>query len=265
MTKQKNNLWTFNPTLRRQLTKKNGEISKKLHSTDCKILEILCQHEGSTVSKSTLIKAAWPGRVVSKASLTQSIAHLRMALGDNGREQNIIKTVPKHGYCLVKDVIEMKMPVVSVQDNRLIPPPNSPQEPLKVEVQEKKLSPQRSNYIQKFILLVLSLILLLSIAWLTQIIYYDNTTERIEWERRDYLGVTYFFNSNENGENHFKAFKGAYKNNLFMLYISENPEEIYLSCVYQLKDLHVRNTLNMSFSRNYSIEKMKAVINEQCQ
>ncbi|MEZ8231792.1 winged helix-turn-helix domain-containing protein [Vibrio splendidus] len=262
MTKKSSNIWILNPTLRRQLTNKNDGTSKKLHSTDCKILETLCKHKGRTVSKSALTNAAWPGRVVSKASLTQSIAHLRIALGDNGREQNIIKTVPKHGYSLVEDLVEVEIPIINTQNSQSTDGPTTTQERLKIEVKEQVFF---LKHFQNFTLLVLSCLLLLSITWLTQLIYYNSTTERIEWGQRDYLGVTYFFTNNQNGEDHFKAFKGKYTNNLRMLYLSDNPETFYISCTYQLNRSHVRNTMNMSFSQKYSIEQMKEVINEQCQ
>ncbi|WP_257879140.1 winged helix-turn-helix domain-containing protein, partial [Vibrio parahaemolyticus] len=47
----------------------------------------------------------WGERIVSASSITQAIAQIRLALGDNGKEQHYIKTVPKQGYMLVVDRI----------------------------------------------------------------------------------------------------------------------------------------------------------------
>ncbi|MEZ8349384.1 transcriptional regulator [Vibrio splendidus] len=265
MKRKQHSMWIFNPTLRHQLTNQSNGKSKKLHSTDCKILELLCQYQGKTVSKNALINAAWPGRVVSQASLTQSIAHLRIALGDNGRQQNIIKTVPRHGYSVVSDLISLEMPVALEQDNLSTSCSEIPQDTPQLEHQEKIGLSADLQYLQKFILLILSLLLLLSITWLARIIYYNSTTDRLQWNQREYLGVTYYFTNTKNGSQRFKDLRRRYSSDLRMLYISENPEQLYISCVYQPNNLHERHTMNFSFSRDYSIEQVKEAINEQCQ
>ncbi|MCC4860875.1 MULTISPECIES: winged helix-turn-helix domain-containing protein [Vibrio] len=265
MTRKQHSMWIFNPTLRRQLTNQSNGESKKLHSTDCKILELLCKNQGETVLKSTLIDVAWPGRVVSQASLTQSIAHLRIALGDNGRQQNIIKTVPKHGYLLVSNIISLEVPIVLEQNNSSTPSSEIIPDTLQPQDHEKTSLSAHLQYLQRFILLTLSLLFLVSLTWLTRIIYYNSTTDRIQWNQREHLGVTYYFTDTKNGDKRFNDLKGRYSSDLRMLYISENPEQLYVSCVYQPNNLHEHNTMNFSFSRDYSIEQVREEINEQCQ
>src|SRR5262249_50004532 len=49
------------------------------------------------VSKDDLIAAVWHGRIVSDATVDSRINAARRAVGDNGDEQRLIKTVPRKG------------------------------------------------------------------------------------------------------------------------------------------------------------------------
>ena len=109
MTKQINgtSVWQFSPLDKDQLIHVQTKQVKKLKGPECRVLEVLLAHQGQVVAKHDLLTMAWPGRVVSDASLTQSIAQLRLALGDNGKDQDVIKTVPYQGYLLFDNLIEL--------------------------------------------------------------------------------------------------------------------------------------------------------------
>jgi TolB-like protein/class 3 adenylate cyclase/tetratricopeptide (TPR) repeat protein len=65
------------------------------------VLRFLLQRPGEAVSKDELVKAVWPGRVISDSALTSTIAKLREALGP---EQDAIRTVHGFGYRLEAEV-----------------------------------------------------------------------------------------------------------------------------------------------------------------
>lgn len=77
----------------------------KLGIGDFTVLEILLNSVDTPVDRETLFKEAWAGKVVSEASLTQSIFNLRVALGDDGKKQRVLKTIAKKGYMITSDSI----------------------------------------------------------------------------------------------------------------------------------------------------------------
>src|SRR5205823_5886347 len=66
------------------------------------VLLHLLQHADEVVTKDDLIKAVWPGRIISDAALTKCMAKLREALRDE--DQSLIKTHHGYGYRLVAPV-----------------------------------------------------------------------------------------------------------------------------------------------------------------
>jgi DNA-binding winged helix-turn-helix (wHTH) protein len=63
--------------------------------------EALCflvAHRGTLVEKSALMSAVWPNVIVSENSLSQCIAAIRRALGDEAGESRYVATVPGRGY-----------------------------------------------------------------------------------------------------------------------------------------------------------------------
>ena len=69
-----------------------GRITE-LERKPLEVLLHLLRNAGKVVTKDDLIKAVWPGRVISDSALTSTIAKLREALGDEGEA---IKTVHAH-------------------------------------------------------------------------------------------------------------------------------------------------------------------------
>src|SRR5581483_3698785 len=66
------------------------------------VLRYLAASGGRLVTKDELLKALWPGVVVSDESLVQCVSEVRRAIGDPA--QAIIKTVPRRGYRFVAPV-----------------------------------------------------------------------------------------------------------------------------------------------------------------
>ncbi|HXO68874.1 MAG TPA: winged helix-turn-helix domain-containing protein, partial [Bradyrhizobium sp.] len=79
----------------------------------------LVRNHDRIVSKDELIETIWNGRIISEAALSSRINGARRALGDNGTDQALIRTLHKRGFRFVGDV-----QAVSAQDAdaaRLVP------------------------------------------------------------------------------------------------------------------------------------------------
>lgn len=62
------------------------------------LLECLVAQAGCVAERGALLDAVWPGVTVTDESLSQAVAELRQALGEEGRR--LIRTVPRRGYML---------------------------------------------------------------------------------------------------------------------------------------------------------------------
>lgn len=69
-----------------------------LRSQSTEVLSMLAARPGEVVSKDALMQAVWPDTFVTDDSLTQCIADIRRALGDDAHL--IVETLPKRGYRL---------------------------------------------------------------------------------------------------------------------------------------------------------------------
>ena len=68
------------------------------------MLDQLIEHRDRVVSKDELMDQVWPGRYISETTLSSCLKELRKALGDSGKEQNIIKTVHGKGFRFIADL-----------------------------------------------------------------------------------------------------------------------------------------------------------------
>jgi DNA-binding winged helix-turn-helix (wHTH) protein/tetratricopeptide (TPR) repeat protein len=75
-----------------------GDQSVKLRPKTWRVLRLLVEHSGRLLSTSQLLDAVWSDVDVSQGTLTQSIAELRRALGDDAGRPQFIQTVHRRGY-----------------------------------------------------------------------------------------------------------------------------------------------------------------------
>ena len=68
------------------------------------LLCLLVENRHRAVSKTEILEKIWDGRVVSESALSSRIKSARQAIGDNGVEQRLIKTLRGHGFRFVADV-----------------------------------------------------------------------------------------------------------------------------------------------------------------
>lgn len=115
------NNWKLEPSLNALVHCETGEI-QRLGEFHFILLDTLASHAGEVLTRHFLINEVWKNRVVGNNSLPTAIYALRVALGDDGKLQEIIKTIPKKGYMLnkffiaeINEKIEFEAPRVSTE------------------------------------------------------------------------------------------------------------------------------------------------------
>lgn len=68
------------------------------------LLEYLIRNRDRIVGKDDLIEGVWNGRIVSDSTLSSRITATRQAIGDDGEQQRLIRTIPRKGFRFVGDV-----------------------------------------------------------------------------------------------------------------------------------------------------------------
>lgn len=89
---------------RRELRRER--VSLPLEPKAFDLLVHLLVNRTRVVSKEELIASVWGGRIVSDAALSTCLNTVRTAIGDNGDEQRLIKTLPRKGVRFVGEVTE---------------------------------------------------------------------------------------------------------------------------------------------------------------
>lgn len=95
--------WHIDPVAGR--ISRNGE-TVRVEARTLKLLLVLAQRPGETVSIDELLEEVWSGVVVTPDSVYQAVATLRRLLGDDPRQPRYIATVPRLGYRMVAAVRE---------------------------------------------------------------------------------------------------------------------------------------------------------------
>ena len=95
--------FTLSPQ-RRLLLREGTEIPLIPRYFDLLVLLIERRHEA--VHRREIFERVWTDATVSDSALSQAIRTIRRALGDDSREPRFIRTVSRHGYRFVLDVIE---------------------------------------------------------------------------------------------------------------------------------------------------------------
>jgi class 3 adenylate cyclase/predicted ATPase len=111
-------------TSRRELRRRGTVIAVQPQVFD--LLEYLISNRDRVVTKHDMLEAIWSGRIVSESALTTRINAARTALGDNGEEQRLIRTLPRKGMRFVGVVREAREPpdanAVAATENSLKEP-----------------------------------------------------------------------------------------------------------------------------------------------
>src|SRR5436189_3126709 len=70
------------------------------------LLVHLLKHRDRVVSRDDLIALVWGGRIVSDSTLDSRINAARNAIGDTGKDQRLIRTIPRKGLRFIGPVDE---------------------------------------------------------------------------------------------------------------------------------------------------------------
>ena len=70
------------------------------------LLVLLVERRNEALSRNDILDAVWSDVAVTDGALSQAVRVLRRALGDDPREPTFIRTVPRHGYRFVCEVVE---------------------------------------------------------------------------------------------------------------------------------------------------------------
>ena len=81
-----------------------ADLPIELRPKAFQVLRYLVERPGQLVVREELLEAVWPNLVVSLETLTQVIAELRRALGDDARSPTFIQTVHRRGFRFIADV-----------------------------------------------------------------------------------------------------------------------------------------------------------------
>jgi len=73
------------------------------------LLQYLIENNNRMVSKDEVFANVWDGRIVSDSALSSQIKALRRAIGDDGRSQNLIRTIHGQGFRFVGSLAPDKM------------------------------------------------------------------------------------------------------------------------------------------------------------
>ncbi len=90
---------------RREL--RRGDTVVRLEPQVFDILIHLVRNRDRLIGKDELFQTIWNGRAVSDSALTSRINTIRRAVGDDGRAQLVIRTLPRHGFRFVAHVDEL--------------------------------------------------------------------------------------------------------------------------------------------------------------
>lgn len=92
-------------TRRRELRRKGELVSVEPQVFD--LLEFLVRARDRVISRDDLLAVVWHGRNVSDATLSSCVNSARAAIGDNGKDQRLIRTLPRKGVRFIGVVREM--------------------------------------------------------------------------------------------------------------------------------------------------------------
>ena len=96
---------------------KVADISRDVEPLVFDLLAFMLDRGDTVVSRDELIAKLWNGRVISDSAISVRINAARKAVGDNGKDQAIIKTVHRKGFKLVVPVTQVSDKLTKLDDD----------------------------------------------------------------------------------------------------------------------------------------------------
>ncbi|AIR61193.1 transcriptional regulator [Cedecea neteri] len=255
----------------------NGE-RRRLGEYQLKLLDTLTQHAGKILTREELTTLVWENRVIGNNSLPNAIHALRTALEDDGKQQRIIKTIPRKGYLLEADYCSMiekeEEEVLDKSDDALLSEAvlfDAPQPQEADEIADPFFSPKQTSGVaetgklaptvtrvrrwQRFpavaLLVVVALVITTSIAWR----YFENAHHRLQYKEQEsnvYSNIRLYEiyppdNLNRNQDQFYNKLKGT----LYQMNQLLKGQSVVMNVYYQSID----QTLNYTFSLKSSCDR----------
>lgn len=88
----------------RRIELRSNEESVPVEPQVFALLELLVSKRERLVSKDEIVEKIWGGRIISDAAISSRVRSARSAIGDNGCEQALIRTIRGQGFRFVGDV-----------------------------------------------------------------------------------------------------------------------------------------------------------------
>ncbi|MCC4788050.1 transcriptional regulator [Vibrio splendidus] len=241
-------MWDFRPQECFQLRNKISGEEKRLTHTESQLLLLLLSNKHRVVTKSEIHKKIWLGKCVSDASITHSIASLRLALNDTAEAQCIIRTVPKAGYFVAENKIALAL---TNQDQSYTGRPD--------KIRALKL---RCSWQVGVILLLVSMNLLL--FWF---LFIPSQSEpKLNMSRLNSQTNTFTIKNNDFHSQQLleQLIRHPDLNNV-NFYITSNKTRIYVSCIHQNSSSPYGQSINFSIDIKRAIERTSNDIVQKCQ
>lgn len=83
--------------------RRNG-VAQAVEPQVLSILLLLAANPDRLISRDELVEKIWGGRIISETAISARIKSARRAIGDDGKEQRLIRTVHGHGFRFVGEV-----------------------------------------------------------------------------------------------------------------------------------------------------------------
>ncbi|MCZ6838812.1 MAG: winged helix-turn-helix domain-containing protein, partial [Alphaproteobacteria bacterium] len=92
-----------------------------------RVLQYLIESRARVVSKDEIIDVVWNGRAISDSALTYAIREARRLIGDDGKKQSVIRTMPRRGYRFVAEVTNGSIEIDALASQSSgVPPSDKP-------------------------------------------------------------------------------------------------------------------------------------------
>jgi TolB-like protein len=88
----------------RKVELRRGGVALPLEPQVFALLRLLVEQRDRLVSKDEIVEQIWRGRIVSDAAIASRVKSARQALGDDGRNQRLIRTIHGRGFRFVAAV-----------------------------------------------------------------------------------------------------------------------------------------------------------------
>ncbi|AIS58290.1 winged helix-turn-helix domain-containing protein [Vibrio coralliilyticus] len=260
-------LWQLYPLAREQLVHVKSLNAKKLKGPECRVLQVLMAHQGKVVSKKELFAQVWGERVVSDNSLTQCIAQLRVALGDSGKEQKFIKTVPSRGYMLFENVVQLAEPETS--------PPAPVHEAMTSDTApelQTPPAPHAHHYRQQFKALAALMLAVVCLFQTAQAVHRWTFAWNVpldRWSTHTRGERTFFHLDNPASQALYQYFSTGSTHlndsSVTELLISTGVSNYYVSCVYRCDTTGDQEVKNFTFSLQENFYFIGGMVRDVCQ